>query len=80
MLVEMQKEAFVTMWIENYQNTRIVNEHYIYNGVITHMYCNFNDLWDNKPIESHAFLYKCRCFYHPQWCFISISSVDACYL
>jgi len=25
----MYKEAFVTMWKENYQNTRIMNEHMV---------------------------------------------------
>ena len=25
-LLKMQKETYVTMWKENYQNTRIVNE------------------------------------------------------
>mgnify|MGYP000497096352 CR=1 FL=1 len=33
------------------------------NGVITHYVMNFDD-------------YILRCFYHPQWCFISIDSVD----
>ena len=41
---KMQKEASVTMW------KRITKTQGLWtnNGVTTHMYWNFNDLWDNK--------------------------------
>ena len=70
----MQKEAFVTMWKENYQNTRIVNEHMVSDDQLC-----IDILMIYGIINLHHHMHFFRYldgFYHPQWCFISINSVD----
>ena len=55
---KMQKEAFVTMWKENYQNTRIVNEQMVLLCIEILMIYGMINLHNHM----HFFWYLDRCF------------------
>jgi len=72
---KIQKEAFVTMWKENYQKQELWTNKWCHNAICIEICMIYGII----NLHNHMHFYRYLDVLPPQWCFISINSVDTRY-